>query len=280
MAPEVLQRFASAAVCSTTFAFRGGDKVACAACHDLATGGDDGRPKAVGYDGRPLDFNTPTVFNVALNFRLNWRGNFRTLEEQIEALLHDPRLMNTSWSELLPKLRADPGYRKDFIEVYGRGPGERQVVDALVAFERSLMTPNARFDRYLRGERDALTAAEEDGYQLFKDYGCTACHQGAGIGGNLFQRYGIFADPFADGRPPTTADLGRFSLTNRAEDRHVFRVPSLRNVAVTAPYFHDGSRQISGGRCRAHGAQPARPRAVARGNRADRRIPADTHRRA
>jgi cytochrome c peroxidase len=114
------------------------------------------------------------------------------------------------------------------------------VLDALAIFQRSLITPNARFDRYLKGERDAITADEERGYQLFKAYGCIACHQGANVGGNLFQKFGIFQDLFAGQKTLTKADLGRFTITGVESDRHVFRVPSLRNVAVTAPYFHDG----------------------------------------
>lgn len=218
-----------------------GDRIACAGCHDLARGGDDGRALPIGYDGRPLDYNTPTVFNVALNFRLNWRGNYRTLEEQIEALLRDPRLMAIGDEELVAKLRADSFYPRAFAAAFPAGLGAPQVVAALAAYQRSLVTPNARFDRYLKGDRAALSSAEERGYELFKGYGCAACHQGAAVGGNLFQRYGIFADPFAGRGPPRWADFGRLTLTDAAADRHVFRVPGLRNVAVTTPYFHDGS---------------------------------------
>jgi cytochrome c peroxidase len=218
-----------------------GNTVACATCHELAKGGDDDRARATGADGRPLDFNAPTVFNAALNFRLNWRGNFRTLESHAEAVLRDPRLMATSWDELLAKLRADSSYRGSFNAIYGGEPGPPEVLDALATFERSLLTPGARFDRHLVGERDAITPAEARGYELFKAYGCSTCHQGANIGGNLFQKFGIFDDPFANRTALTPADLGRFTITHLASDRHVFRVPSLRNVAATAPYFHDGS---------------------------------------
>ena len=218
-----------------------GNIVACASCHRLDRGGDDDRARSIGLDGRPLDFNTPTIFNAARNFRLNWRGNFRTLEEQNEAVLLDPRLMNTTWEELLSKLRADHDYRSAFAALYGTGPKPAQVLDALAGFQRSLVTPDGRFDRYLRGERNAITEEEKRGYELFKAYGCIACHQGMNVGGNLFQKFGIFQDPFAQRAAITEADLGRFALTGEEADRHVFRVPSLRNVAVTAPYFHDGS---------------------------------------
>lgn len=220
-------------------ALSGSRTVACASCHLLDRGGDDGRSQPIGADGRPLDFNAPTLFNVALNYRLNWRGNFRTLEEHNEAVLLDRRLMHATWEELLPRLRADPAYVRSFTAVYGDGPTRAQVLDALAVFQRSLLTPNARFDRYLAGERDAISPEEERGYQLFKSYGCAACHQGANVGGNLSQRFGVFSEPMQWRR--THADLGRFAFTGAEADRHVFRVPSLRNVAVTAPYFHDGA---------------------------------------
>jgi cytochrome c peroxidase len=216
-----------------------GDTLSCASCHVLAEGGDDNQNRTPGSDGALLNFNASTVFNTALAFRFNWRGNFRTLEEQNEAVLLDPHLMNTTWEELLAKLRADATYRDAFATVYGSDIAPADVLDALATFQRSLITPDAPFDRYLRGEHDAITPEEERGYELFKEFGCAACHQGVNVGGNLFQRFGIFHDPFSQW-PIHTADLGRFTITGEAKDRFVFRVPSLRNVAVTAPYFHNG----------------------------------------
>lgn len=219
----------------------GGQDISCASCHDLERAGADDRARPLGSDGKPLDYNSPSVFNAGANFRLNWRGNFRTFEEQNEAVLLDPRVMNAAWPDLLARLRADSDYQTSFQVAYG-SPAERtHVLDALAAFQRSLITPDARFDRYLRGEREAITADEERGYHRFKDYGCTACHQGANVGGNLFQQFGVFHNPFAERSSIAEADLGRFALTGQKSDRHVFRVPSLRNVAVTGPYFHDGS---------------------------------------
>jgi cytochrome c peroxidase len=215
------------------------NRLACASCHQLDQGGDDGKAQSIGADGRPLDFNTPTVFNAALSFRLNWRGNFRSLEEQAEAVLLDTRLMGTNWPALLAKLGADQTYKDEFHAAYGQPPARPLVLDALAAFERTLVTPRAPFDRYLRGESDAIGPEEKRGYVLFKSHGCVACHQGVNVGSNLFQRFGVFDDPAAGG-PLTEADLGRLALTGKAEDRFVFRVPSLRNVAETAPYFHDG----------------------------------------
>jgi cytochrome c peroxidase len=217
-----------------------GDRLACASCHGLDRGGDDGLVRAASASGEVLAFNTPTVFNVALNFRFNWRGNFRTLEEHNEAVLLDESLMNTTWDEVLTKLRADPDYSKGFVASYRAPPSRENVLDALAVYQRSLVTPNAAFDRYLNGDAGAITEEQAQGYRLFKDYGCAACHQGVNVGGNLFQRFGIFGDPFSEKTVLSEGDLGRFTVTGRNRDRQVFRVPSLRNVAVTAPYFHDG----------------------------------------
>src|SRR6267154_1892563 len=215
-----------------------GDAVACSTCHQLQSGGEDGRVRSLGSDGRPLEFNTPTVFNVSGNARLNWKGNFRTLEEQNESVLRNTRIMNANWDELLSKLRNDSDYLKGFSVIYGSSPARLHVLDALATFERSLVTPNSRFDRRLRGERGAISPEEEQGYQLFKSYGCIACHQGANFGGNLSQPFGIFDDPF---KPRRAAGAGRDHVAaTGAEGGQLYRVPSLRNVAVTPPYFHNG----------------------------------------
>jgi cytochrome c peroxidase len=211
--------------------------MACATCHRLAQGGADGLPLARTADGTLYSRNTPTVFNAALNTRYRWDGAIHTLEAETEATLHNPAMMNTTWPELLAKLRAVPDYVAAFSAAYPGGLTREHVLDALTTYVRSLLTPNSRFDRYLRGRHEALTAEEQRGYQLFKDYGCAACHQGVNVGGNMFQKFGIFP---GDKPPPDADDLGRFTVTGVARDRYVFRVPSLRNVAVTAPYYHDG----------------------------------------
>jgi cytochrome c peroxidase len=214
----------------------GDGSVSCASCHRLDRGGDDGRVRSRTAGGGDHDFNTPTIFNAALSFRFNWRGEFRTLEEQNEAALMSAHIMNTGWDELLQRLTSDPYYTRASRAAYGGPLSKDAVLDALVSFQRTLVTPDARFDRYLRGEPNAITAEEAEGYRLFKAYGCIACHQGTNVGGNLFQRFGIFAEPPA--RQP--GEAGRFAITGLERDRFVYRVPSLRNVAVTAPYFHDG----------------------------------------
>ena len=177
---------------------------------------------------------------MGLNAAFNWDGIANTLEAHAELVLLHPNLMNTTWPELLAKLRADADYVPRFKTAYAGGLTPANVLDALASFERSLLTPNARFDRYLRGEQQALTAPEQQGYHLFKSYGCVACHQGINIGGNMYQKFGVFAEPGDVGSPTAVVDLGRYDVTKVPRDREVFRVPSLRNVAVTAPYFHDG----------------------------------------
>ena len=215
--------------------------LACVSCHDLAAGGDDGRALPRRSEGPSGAVNTPTIFNSALSFRLGWRGTYQRLADQVDADIRDPRLMNTSWDEVLGKLRRDSSYVTAFGRTFGEDITRENVLDALAAFHRSLITPNARFDRYLRGDKDALSQAEKHGYRLFKSLGCVSCHQGRNVGGNLFQKVGIFEDYFASRGNIREIDFGRFLDTGAQHDLFVFRVPSLRNVAATAPYFHDGS---------------------------------------
>jgi cytochrome c peroxidase len=194
--------------------------LSCASCHDLHTNGAGGRSGQPARGESHMD--TLTVFNASLNFRLNWEGNFRSLAAQTESSLENPVNLNTNADEVARKLNADPAIVQQFRATYGRAPDRDSVLDALVTFERSLLTPGSRFDRWLTGDTSALSPGELEGYQLFKSLGCSSCHQGANVGGNLFARQGIFR-PLVKGQP------------------EIVRVPSLRNVATTAPYFHDGS---------------------------------------
>jgi len=218
----------------------GHNTLACATCHRLEHGGADGLPRAMTATGTLHARNTPTIFNVAFNATYNWDGAVRTLEAHAERVLLSPALMHTTWPALLAKLQATPDYRAAFAILYPGRLTPAHVLDALATYERSLVTPNSRFDRYLRNHPEALSPIERRGYDIFKAYGCVACHQGINVGGSMFQKFGIFQetpDPYDPARP---VDLGRFLLTQVARDREVFRVPSLRNVALTAPYFHDG----------------------------------------
>lgn len=214
-------------------------KVSCNSCHDLSMGGTVRLPRAIGTDGRRL-MNVPTIFNVANNYRLGWRGNLRSLPEQNEAMLLGGSLMATNWNLLVARLGSSRLYNAKFGAAYGEAPTKENILDALVSYEGSLQTPGAPFDRYLEGDPGALSALQIKGYALFKDYGCASCHQGSNIGGNMIEKVGIFrpADQGPKGTPqPDATEWGAGDA--QAEGR-IFRVPSLRNVAVTGPYFHDG----------------------------------------
>jgi cytochrome c peroxidase len=217
------------------------NSLACASCHNLATGGADHKVRSLGRQGAEGPINTPTVFNSGFNFRQFWDGRAATLEEQMDGPVHNPKEMGTNWREIVGKLKNIPEYVTAFTALYRDGLQPSNIKDAIATFERALYTPNARFDKYLRGDTNAITAAEKAGYELFKSVGCIACHQGIGVGGNMFQVFGVLQNYFADRGNITQADLGRFNVTGDAQDRHVFKVPSLRNVAVTPPYLHDGS---------------------------------------
>ena len=212
----------------------------CATCHRLDQGGGDGVSRPPTLTGGLHLRNTPTVYNVSLNSRFHWDGGFRTLEAEAEAALHDPTIMNSNWTDVLTKLQTGSDYVSAFNAAYPGGLTRANVRHALATFQRSLLTPNSRFDQYLRGAAEALSDDEKRGYDLFKSYGCAACHQGVNVGGNMFQRFGIFRNR---NRPHEDEDAGRFGVTGAERDRQVFRVPSLRNVAVTAPYYHDGRVQ-------------------------------------
>jgi len=197
------------------------DTHSCSSCHDVETNGATARDHDTAK-GQPLTLNTPTIFNVSLNFRLNWEGNVRSLEEGAERSLCNS--MASSTEVAVGKLRQDPEAVRQFRDAYGREPDAAALLDAIATYERSLVTPGSRFDRWLAGEADAITPVELSGYQVFKSLGCISCHQGVNVGGNLFQRHGIF-HPLGSPEPV------------------LLRVPGLRNVATTPPYFHDGSAQ-------------------------------------
>lgn len=215
--------------------------VSCASCHNLQKGGVDGLQVSLGIGGAKGLTNAPTVYNSSLNFRQFWDGRASTLEEQVAGPVHDVREMGSNWADVLAKLSKDTELVSRMKQVYPDGVQAKNIQDAIAVFERSLVTPNARFDKYLLGDRKAISADELKGYQLFKSYGCVACHQGVNVGGNMYQTFGVMGDYFAKRGNPTASDLGRFNVTKNDADKHVFKVPSLRNVALTAPYFHDGS---------------------------------------
>ncbi len=217
--------------------------ISCASCHDIAAGGADAIDLSVGIGGARTSVNSPTVLNSGLNFAQFWDGRADTLEEQIDGPVHHPSEMGSNWQEVLSKLRTVPEYVAAFDKAYPGGMQIQSVKDAIATYERSLITPNAPFDRFLNGDMGAINEEERAGYELFASLGCVSCHQGRGVGGNMFQRFGVVGNYFKDRGNITQADYGRYNVTGDDDDLHVFKVPSLRNVELTAPYLHDGSAE-------------------------------------
>ncbi|HLN24477.1 MAG TPA: cytochrome c peroxidase [Patescibacteria group bacterium] len=214
--------------------------IRCASCHSLSQGGADTRPHSLGVGDKEGSVNAPTVYNTTLNVAQFWDGRAATLEEQAGGPITNPVEMAADWPGVVARLRASP-YRAKFRAIFAAEPDESSVRAVLASFERSLISTGSRFDRWLLGNDDAITQDEKTGYVLFKSYGCASCHQGANVGGNMFQKFGFFGNWFDDRGHGSAADLGRYNVTKQESDRYVFKVPSLRMVVLTAPYFHDGS---------------------------------------
>lgn len=218
--------------------------MACSSCHFINRSGDDERITSITNTGEPDVFNTPTVFNVGLSHHISWQGKFTRLEPQIESALTNPKHMAADWEKLLDFLQNEPEYSRRFAKIYQSSIKRENVLDSIAEYERSLITPNAPFDRWLKGDNSAIDQQAKEGYLLFREIGCIACHQGVNVGGNLFAPHGVFGDPHEDHHHQSSKeDLSRYSITGREKDKRVFRVPSLRNVAETGPWFHDGSAE-------------------------------------
>lgn len=215
--------------------------ISCASCHNLNLGGTDQLTHSIGINGQTGSINAPTVFNATYNFKQFWDGRAETLEEQIDGPTHAASEMGSTWEEITEKLNNSPDYVSEFAPLYKDGINTENIKDAIATFERSLITPNSRFNQYLKGNQDILTNDEKEGYKVFKSVGCASCHQGINVGGNLFQEFGVMGDYFIDRGNIEEADFGRFNVTKKETDKYVFKVPTLRNIALTYPYFHDGS---------------------------------------
>lgn len=219
--------------------------MSCIGCHNIGTNGADNRKVSINIQGGKDIMNTPTIFNIGLNTRLGWNGRHLSLENQLDAVLGNTKHMDGNWENILKRLKQDPDYVAEFKRQYPDGITHNNVKHAIVHFERSLITPDAAFDQYLRGDESAINEDQKSGFILFKQYGCVSCHQGVNLGGNLFARLGTFKSPFEKKKKKLTQkqrtyNLGRYNYTGDESDKRVFRVPSLRNVAKTSPYFHTG----------------------------------------
>jgi cytochrome c peroxidase len=217
--------------------------VNCSHCHLPDKQASDGLPKAIGVFGKENPRNAPSVFNAALNFKQHWRGDRESLEEQAEKSLLGPASFgNPDQATAMGKLKAIPAYAGAFAKAF---PDEKDPINsknwgtAVAAFEWTLLTPS-KFDAFLSGDANALSPQEQAGLRKFIDTGCASCHNGAGVGGNSFQKFGVTGDYWKE-TGVKTPDKGRADVTKDDADLYVFKVPSLRNVAKTAPYFHDGS---------------------------------------
>jgi len=222
----------------------GDNTISCASCHDLAKGGTDQQVVSDGIGGQKGGINSPTTYNAALNFAQFWDGRAATLEAQADGPPNNPVEMGSNWTPITEKLVKDKAFVKEFTAAYPEGVNKTTVTHAIAEFERTLLTPNSKFDKYLKGDQAALTADEKHGYEVFQEKGCATCHVGELLGGKSYEVMGRRADYFmARGGKLTDADNGRYNVTKDEKDRHAFKVPTLRNVARTFPYLHDGSKK-------------------------------------
>ncbi len=211
--------------------------ISCNSCHNLSMGGSDNLQTSIGHNWQQGPINSPTVLNASMNVAQFWDGRAADLKEQAAGPIANPGEMAFTHNLAVDTLRSIPQYREAFKNVYKVDKITiDEVTDAIAEFEKTLVTPNSRFDRWLMGDQKALSKAELDGYKLFKDIGCTACHNGPAVGGNSFQKMGL-VEPYATANPA----LGVAGLTGQDADRFKFKVPTLRNVELTYPYFHDGA---------------------------------------
>ncbi len=215
----------------------------CVRCHQPSLYGTDGLSKPHGARDKVNPRNAPTVLNAALQFAAHWRGDRKNVEDQAtQALIGPPSFGNPDYLSTMKRIKAIPGYSDLFQKAF---PGEEDAVTpqnwgkAIGSYERTLVTPS-RFDQYLAGDAQALSSAEQRGLRTFIETGCVSCHNGAGVGGGMFQKFGVVEDYWKE-TGSSEIDKGRFDVTHNEDDLYVFKVPSLRNVAMTPPYFHDGS---------------------------------------
>lgn len=220
----------------------GDNSVSCASCHSLDTGGVDRLVTSVGIHGQVGGINAPTVFNAVYNKLQFWDGRAADLQDQAGGPPFNPIEMGSmDWDEIVDKLSQDPEMVAMFKKVYSGEINGNNITDAIAEFEKTLTTPNSRFDQYMMGDTQALDSHEKYGLMLFKKYDCQTCHAGEAMGGETFETMGMKADYFAErGTDMTDADLGRYNFTGNKEDKHKFKVPTLRNIELTPPYFHDG----------------------------------------
>jgi cytochrome c peroxidase len=211
--------------------------ISCNSCHNLSTGGSDNLPTSIGHNWQEGPINSPTVLNSSLAVAQFWDGRAANLQEQAGGPISNPVEMASSHVLAVDVINSIPQYREEFAKVYDDAEVTiDKITDAIAVFEETLVTPNSRFDLWLKGDDEALTAQELEGYNTFKNIGCVACHNGPAAGGTSFQRMGLI-EPYETTNPAE----GRAAVTGKDADRFSFKVSTLRNVELTYPYFHDGA---------------------------------------
>lgn len=218
--------------------------VSCASCHNTTLGGEDNRPNSMGVNGQTGGRSAPTVWNAAFNKVQFWDGRAATLEAQAAGPVTNPIEMGMkSWDDVVVRLKGIPGYQAAFETVYGKDSiSKDNATKAIAAYERTLITPNSPYDKYVGGDKSALSAQQVRGMEKVAELGCTSCHSGAAFNGaGTFQKFPTTVDGYLEAKYHFTKDKGVAEVSKKAEDEHFFKVPTLRNVAVTAPYFHNGS---------------------------------------
>ncbi|SFM03476.1 cytochrome-c peroxidase [Nitrosomonas communis] len=210
--------------------------ISCNSCHNLSMGGTDNLKTSIGHKWQQGPINAPTVLNASMNLAQFWDGRAKDLKEQAGGPIANPGEMAFTHDDVIKMLNTIPQYKDQFKKAFNSDKIDIDgVTSAIAAFEETLVTPGSRFDKWLEGDKEALTKAELDGYTLFKSAGCTKCHNGPAVGGNSFEKMGVHK-PYETKSPA----VGRMEVTGKEEDRFVFKVPTLRNVELTYPYFHDG----------------------------------------
>jgi cytochrome c peroxidase len=211
--------------------------ISCNSCHNLSMGGSDNLKTSIGHNWQKGPINAPTVLNSSMNLAQFWDGRAKDLQEQAGGPIANPGEMAFTHELAVAVIASIPAYTTQFRQVFGTEAVDiDRITKAIAAFEETLVTPNSRFDKWLIGEAGALSEAEESGYQLFKSSGCTMCHNGTAAGGRSFMKMGV-VEPYRTDNPAE----GRIAVTGRDGDRFKFKVPTMRNVELTYPYFHDGA---------------------------------------
>ncbi len=213
----------------------------CASCHQLPLFGTDQEETYIGFHNVAGAINTPTILNVHYNFKQFWDGRAESINEVIDDHIFDKTIFNNDWDTIIQRLNDNPDYKTLFGEAFQDGITENNIEFSIKTYLTTLTTPNAPFDLFISGDAAAISNDAKKGFELFKQFGCISCHQGKNIGGNLFQKMGVYKNYFEEKQFISQSDLGRYNVTGKEKDKFVFKVPSLRNVTRTAPYLHDGT---------------------------------------